>query len=127
MVFWFIKDTFLNNVDKFVIRWFERAGAKKQKSSRIFSFILDFDQLNEIEPKLINFNLDLHSKESHCISIWLSKDPFAVIRKLLKAMYYTVKVHNFDLQEKTTKNNNNAIIAKWVKPKIFIGLTNCKM
>ena len=30
----------------------------------------------------------------------------------LKAMYYTVEVHNFDLQEKTTKNNNNTITAK---------------
>ena len=45
----------------------------------------------------------------------------------LKAMYYTVEVHNFDLQEKTTKNNNNTITAKWVKPKIVIELTNCKM
>ena len=24
-------------------------------------------------------------------------------------MYYTVKVYNFDLQEKTTKNNNNTL------------------
>ena len=48
-------------------------------------------------------------------------------RALLKAVYYTVKVHNFDLQEKTTENNNNTITAKWVKPKIVIELTNCKM
>ena len=80
MVFRFIKGTFLSNVDKFVIRWFEKAGANKQPN-RIFSFLLDFDQLNEIELKLIN--LDLHATESHYISIWLSKDPFAVIRKLL--------------------------------------------
>ena len=46
---------------------------------------------------------------------------------LLKAVYYTVEVHNFDLQEKTTENNNNTITAKWVKPKIVIELTNCKM
>ena len=46
---------------------------------------------------------------------------------LLKAVYYTVEVHNFDLQEKTTENNNNAITAKWVKPEIVIELTNCKM
>ena len=45
----------------------------------------------------------------------------------LKAVYYTVEVHNFDLQEKTIKNNNNTITAKWVKPKIVIELTNCKM
>ena len=45
---------------------------------------------------------------------------------LLKAVYYTVEVHNFDLQEKTTENNNT-ITAKWVKPKIVIELTNCKM
>ena len=45
----------------------------------------------------------------------------------LKAVYYTVKVHNFDLQEKTTKNNNNTITAKWVKPKIVIESTDCKM
>ena len=45
----------------------------------------------------------------------------------LKAVYYTVEVHNFDLQEKTTKNNNITITAKWVKPKIVIELTNCKM
>ena len=31
---------------------------------------------------------------------------------LLKAVYYTVEVHNFDLQEKTTENNNNTITAK---------------
>ena len=29
-----------------------------------------------------------------------------------KAVYYTVEVHNFDLQEKTTRNNNNTITAK---------------
>ena len=45
--------------------------------------------------------------------------------KVLKAVYYTVEVHNFDLQEKTAKNNNNTITAKWVKPKIVIELTNC--
>ena len=31
---------------------------------------------------------------------------------LLKAVYYTVEVHNFDLQEKTTKNINNTKTAK---------------
>ena len=31
---------------------------------------------------------------------------------LLTAVYYTVEVHNFDLQEKTTENNNNTITAK---------------
>ena len=45
----------------------------------------------------------------------------------LKAVYYTVKVHTLDLQEKTIENNNNTITAKWVKPKIVIELTNCKM
>ena len=47
--------------------------------------------------------------------------------ELLKAVYYTVEVHNFDMQEKTTENNNNTITVKWVKPKIVIELTNCKM
>ena len=28
-------------------------------------------------------------------------------KKLLKALYYTVEVHNFDLQEKTTSTLNN--------------------
>ena len=46
---------------------------------------------------------------------------------MLKALYYTVEVHNFDLQEKTTKNNNNTITAKWVKPNIGFELTNSKM
>ena len=68
MDFWFIKGTFFSNVDKFIIRLFEKAGDKIQKSNRIFSFILDFDQLNELEPKLIN--LDLHAIEIHYISIW---------------------------------------------------------
>ena len=31
---------------------------------------------------------------------------------LLKAVYYTVEVHNLNLQEKTTENNNNTITAK---------------
>ena len=31
---------------------------------------------------------------------------------ILKTVYYTVIVHNFDLQEKTTRNNNNTITAK---------------
>ena len=44
----------------------------------------------------------------------------------VKAVYYTVEVHDFDLQEKTTKNNNNTITEKWVKPKIDIELTHCK-
>ena len=35
-----------------------------------------------------------------------------VSKWILKAVYYTVEVPNFDLQEKTTKNNNNTIIAK---------------
>ena len=47
--------------------------------------------------------------------------------RLLKAGYYTVVVHNFDLQEKTTSNNNTTITAKKVKPKIVIELTYCKM
>ena len=29
----------------------------------------------------------------------------------LKAVYRIVEVHNFDLQEKTTKNNNNTLTA----------------
>ena len=37
---------------------------------------------------------------------------FSVISTYLKAMYYTVEVYNFDLQEKTTRNNNNTITAK---------------
>ena len=45
----------------------------------------------------------------------------------LKAVYYTGVVHNFDLQEKTTYNNNNTLTAKWVKPKIVIELTHCKL
>ena len=45
----------------------------------------------------------------------------------VKAVYYTVEVHDFDLQEKTTKNNNNTITAKCVNPKIVIELTNNKM
>ena len=32
--------------------------------------------------------------------------------KPLKAVYYTILVHNFNLQEKATKNNNNTITAK---------------
>ena len=31
---------------------------------------------------------------------------------LQEAVYYTVKVHNFDLKEKTIENNNNTITAK---------------
>ena len=41
---------------------------------------------------------------------------------VVKAVYYPVEVHNFDLQEKTTENTNNTITAKWVKPKIVIEL-----
>ena len=44
----------------------------------------------------------------------------------LEAMYYPVEVHNFNLQEKTTKYNNNTLTTKSVKPKIVIELTNCK-
>ena len=36
MVFRFIKGTFVSNMDKFVIRWFEKAGAKKQKPLALF-------------------------------------------------------------------------------------------
>ena len=46
---------------------------------------------------------------------------------MLKAVYYTVEGHNGDLQEKTTKNNNNTITAKWDQPKIVIGSTNFKI
>ena len=34
------------------------------------------------------------------------------VENSLKAMYHTVEVHNFDLQEETTKNNNNTLTAK---------------
>jgi hypothetical protein len=57
---------------------------------------------------------------------WVQK-LYEVASMFLKAVYYTIEVHNFDLQKKTTENNNNTITAKSDKPKIVIELTNCKM
>ena len=47
------------------------------------------------------------SKVSEQFAFWSRK-----MLSELKAVYYTIEVHNFDLQEKTTKNNNNTLTAK---------------
>ena len=87
------------------------SGAHFKAIAQISS-LCNFHYINEGIPSLMRFWLVM----TQVLRIWFMRF-FARPNKMLdcyrqKAVYYTVEVHNFDLQEKTTKTNNNTITAK---------------